>query len=159
MSEDHSECEHSEDQPEEVPEESGREHSIAVDPMQEVQPVRMVRALQATINAVSSHAETIIRNEKKAKIEKDGVLQRVHDEGGRQVMKSLILDVQETARSFDENVQVNLERAIASHDRRFTVCPMALAIPTQQPMDSIICPVNLGCLFRGMVVRRWRSRT
>ena len=51
-------------------------------------------------------------------------------------MQSLILDVQATARSFGETAQATVERAVASTDRRFSVCPMALAIPTQEPLDS-----------------------
>ena len=51
-------------------------------------------------------------------------------------MQSLILDVQATARSFGETAQATVERAVASTDRRFSVCPTAVAIPTQAPMDS-----------------------
>ena len=51
-------------------------------------------------------------------------------------MQSLILDVQARARSFGETAQATVERAVASTDRRFSVCPTALAIPTQGPMDS-----------------------
>ena len=51
-------------------------------------------------------------------------------------MQALILDVQSTARSFGEAAQATVERAVANTDRRLTVCPTALAIPTQAPMDS-----------------------
>ena len=51
-------------------------------------------------------------------------------------MRALILDVQSTARSFDEKAQATVERAIADTDMRLSVCPTALAIPTQAPMDS-----------------------
>ena len=97
----------------------------------------MMQALQGTIEALNMHAATILRNEKRAQIEtRDGVLQPVPDEGGRECMQSLILDVQKTARAFDENAQAAVERAVASTDRRFSVCPTALAIPTQEPLDS-----------------------
>jgi len=108
-----------------------------VDPIHDVKPVKMMQALQGNIDALQMHAATIIRNEKTAKIEdRHGVLQPVPDEGGRQCMQSLILDVQSTVRSFDEAAQATVERAVASTDRRLSVCPMALAIPTQAPMDS-----------------------
>ena len=56
------------------------------------------------LEALESHADRIIRNEKTAKVkDKDGVLQPVVDEGGRQVMQSLILDVQQTSRKFDQD--------------------------------------------------------
>ena len=51
-------------------------------------------------------------------------------------MQALILDVQSTARSFGEAAQATVERAIANTDRRLSVCPTALAIPTEGPMDS-----------------------
>ena len=60
-------------------------------------------------------------------------------------MESLILDVQATARSFGENAQATVERAVASTDRRFSVCPAALAIPTQGPMDSFSATTWPAC--------------
>ena len=89
------------------------------------------------MDALQTHAGKVIRNEKKAMVKgKDGALQPVTDEGGREHMQSLILDVQATSRSFDQNALAEVERFIAQGDRRQTVCPMALAIPTEKPMDS-----------------------
>ena len=51
-------------------------------------------------------------------------------------MQALVLDVQSTARSFGEAAQAKVERAATNTDRRLPVCPTALAIPTQAPMDS-----------------------
>ena len=51
-------------------------------------------------------------------------------------MQALILDVQSTVRSFDETARATVERAVAHTDTRLSVCPTALAIPTQAPMDS-----------------------
>ena len=51
-------------------------------------------------------------------------------------MQTLILDVQATARSFGVEAQATVERAVAKTDERLSVCPSALAIPTQAPMDS-----------------------
>ena len=51
-------------------------------------------------------------------------------------MQRLILDVQSTARSFGESAQATVERAVANADKRFSVCPMALAVPTEAAMDS-----------------------
>jgi len=51
-------------------------------------------------------------------------------------MQSLILDVQATSRSFDRNALAEVESFIAQGDRRKTVSPMALAIPTEKPMNS-----------------------
>ena len=52
-------------------------------------------------------------------------------------MRSLIIDLQGTARSFDSNALAQMEGFIADGDRRKTVCPMALAIPTEKPLDSV----------------------
>jgi hypothetical protein len=113
------------------------ELSIAVDPVHDVKPVKMMQALRGNIEALHSHAATILRNEKKARVQdRDGVLQHVPDEGGRHNMQALILDLQSTALTFDEAAQASVERAVAETDRRLSVCPMALAIPTQGPLDS-----------------------
>ena len=113
------------------------ESTIALDPLHDVAPVRMMQALQGTIEAVSAHAAQIAKNEKSVQIaDNDGVLQPVVDEGGRHCIKSLVLDVQQVVRSFDEKSRAALETAQAGADLRRTVCPQALAIPTQQPMDS-----------------------
>ena len=77
------------------------EASIAVDPVHNAKPVQMMQALQANLEAMQSHASKIIRNEKSAKIEdSSGILQPVADEGGRQCLQSLTLDVQSAASSF-----------------------------------------------------------
>ena len=122
------------------------EASIAVDPAADVKPVKMMQALQGNIEALQAHAEKIMRNEKTAKIEdKDGVLQPVVDEGGRQCMQAFVLDVQSTARAFDEGTQAALERAVAQTDHRLTLCPQALAIPTQGPLDSFNARTYPAC--------------
>ena len=93
--------------------------------------------MRGNIEALHSHAATILRNENKARVQdRDGVLQHVPDEGGRHNLQALILDLQSTARTFDEAAQASVERAVAETDRRLSVCPMALAIPTQGPLDS-----------------------
>ena len=48
----------------------------------------------------------------------------------------MVLDVQQVVRSFDEKSRAVLEIAQTGADARRAVCPQALAIPTQQPMDS-----------------------
>ena len=69
-------------------------------------------------------------------VDNDCVLQPVVDEGGRHEMKSMVLDVQTVARSFDEKTQAELETAQAGADACRTVTPEALAIPTQKPLNS-----------------------
>ena len=116
---------------------AGAEASIAVDPVLDVKPVRALKALGAQIQALQTHAEAIIRNEKTVRIEdRDGNLQPVPDEGGRQCMQSVILDVRSASRSFGEKSLASVECAIANTDRRTEVCPMALAIPTEKALDS-----------------------
>ena len=54
-----------------------------------------MQALQGNIQALQDHDVTIIHNEQTANIEdRGGVLQPVPDEGGRQCMQGLIMDVQ-----------------------------------------------------------------
>jgi hypothetical protein len=113
------------------------ESTVAVDPVHDIQPVRMMQALQAKIGALSTHAKNIVANEKKAQIvDNDGVFQPVVDEGGRHCMKSLVLDVQQVARSLKDSDLAALEVAQTGEDARRKVFPQALAVPTQKPMDS-----------------------
>ena len=111
--------------------------SIAVDPVRAVKPVKMMQALQANIEALQKQAATILRNEKKARVlDKDGAPQCVPDEGGRQCLQSVILDLQSAARTFDDAAQASIEHAVSECDRRLSVCSSALATPTQGPLDS-----------------------
>ena len=49
------------------------ELSIAVDPVHDVKPVKMMQALRANIEALQSHAASILRNERTARVQsKDG---------------------------------------------------------------------------------------
>ena len=59
------------------------ENTVAVDPIHDVAPVRLMQALQGSINALQSQAARIIKNEKTPTVvDNDGVLQPVVDEGG-----------------------------------------------------------------------------
>ena len=67
--------------------ESIAENTVAVDPVHDVTPVRLMQALQGSINALQSQAARIIKNEKTPTVvDNDGVLQPVVDEGGRHDM-------------------------------------------------------------------------
>ena len=95
------------------------EASIAVDPIHDVKPVKMIQALRGSIEELQSKASKIIRNERAARIEdRNGVLQPVPDAGNRSCLESLVLDVQASVRGFDESAQANVERAVADTDQR-----------------------------------------
>ena len=88
--------------------------TIAVDPVHEVGPVAMMQAMQGTLGAIQKQAARIAKNEKTPMVaDSSGTLQTVGDEGGRHVLKSMVLDVQAAARSFDERLQAELERRFA----------------------------------------------
>jgi hypothetical protein len=111
--------------------------TIALDPVHDIAPVKMMQALSANITAMEQHAAEIVKNEKKAMVERsDGTLQPVVDEGGRHSLKSMVLDVQSIVRSFDHKTQTQLEAAQAGADARRAVSTEALAVPTQKPLDS-----------------------
>ena len=69
------------------------EASIAVDPIHEAQPVKMMKALQNSTGALNVYATRILRNERAQIQSKDSDLQPVPDEGGREQMRSLILQM------------------------------------------------------------------
>ena len=109
------ECAETDNDPENAALTIGAEASIAVDSVHEIKPVRAMQALKAQLEALEVNAEKIIRNEKTSRVrDKDGVFQPVADEGGRQHMQSIILDVQATSRSFDHDAwNVSLQTTIA----------------------------------------------
>ena len=124
-------------EPEDYFRDSLGESTVSLDPVHDVAPVKMMHALQGTIETLQTHAAQIAKNEKRITIEDtNGVLQPVVDAGGRHNVNSLILDVQSVVRSFDEKTQAQLEHAQAGADARRTVCQEAFAIPTQKPLDS-----------------------
>ena len=51
-------------------------------------------------------------------------------------MRTMVLDVQSAARSFDDRAQVVLERAQAGADACRAVGPHSLSVPTQKPLSS-----------------------
>ena len=110
---------------------------MALDPVHDVATVKMMQALQGTIETLQTHAVQIAKQKKRITIEDtNGVLQPVVDAGGRHNVNSLVFDVQSVVRSFEGKMQAQLEYAQAGADARRTVCPEALAIPTQKPLDS-----------------------
>ena len=70
-----SEGEESNDDPENTSSATGAEASIAVDSMHDIKPVRAMQALKAQMEAMQTHAEKIIRNEKMARVKgHDGII-------------------------------------------------------------------------------------
>ena len=113
------------------------ETTVAVDPVHHVGPVRMMQALQGTLAALQDQAARIAKNETTPTVEdSNGALQPVADEGGRHTMRSIVLDLQSAARSFDERAQVVLEAAQAGADTCRVVAPQSLSVPTQRPLSS-----------------------
>ena len=113
------------------------ETTVAVDPVHHVGPVRMMQALQGTLEALTEQASRIAKNETIPTVaDSSGALQPVADEGGRHTMRSMVLDVQSAARSFDERAQVVLETAQAGADTCRVVGPQSLSVPTQRPLSS-----------------------
>ena len=93
-------------------EDSIAEACIAVDPVHHLKPVKLIQALQANLATVQQHAERVAKNEGTPTIaDQQGNLQAVRDEGGRQVLKTLVLDAQAVAKSFGEKERVELENA------------------------------------------------
>ena len=65
-----------------------------------------------------------------------GALQPVADEGGRHTLRSMVLDAQSAAPSFDEQSQAVLEKAQPGADTCRMVGPQSLSVPTQSPLSS-----------------------
>ena len=66
------------------------ETTVAVDPVHHVGPVRMMQALQGTLQALQQQAARIAQNEKTPTVaDSSGALQPVVDEGGRHTMRTI----------------------------------------------------------------------
>ena len=100
-------------------------------------PVQMMQALQGTLVALQEKASRVAKNETTPTVaDSNGTLQPVVDEGGRHAMRTMVLDVQSAARSFDERAQVVLEAAQAGADTCRVVGTQSLSVPTQTPLSS-----------------------
>ena len=60
-------------------------------------------------------------------------------------MQQLISDAQHTSISFDDGAPTSVVSAIDGADARLGVCPSALAIPTQGPLDSFNARTHPAC--------------
>ena len=118
-------------------EEMCAETVIAVDPVHDANPVRKLQALKGTIETLENQAKEVLRNESRATVaDSSGILHPVTDEGGRDVVQSLVLDVQHVAKAFDERTQHVLEQSQLNAEQQRPVSPAALAIPVHGPLSS-----------------------
>ena len=82
-------------------------------------------------------ASQIIKNESTATIaDREGILQPVEDGGTREMLKTLVVDVQEVCANLNDHAKAELEQACAGTDKTRAVNPQALAIPRQEPLSS-----------------------
>ena len=109
---------------------------MALDPLHDVEPVRMMQALQGSIHALEAHAAEIVKNAARPTTADDkDVLQPVSDEGGREVLKSFVLDLQNVARNLDEKARAEVEKAAVGTENSRAVSIESRAVPTQKPLD------------------------
>ena len=110
---------------------------IAVDPVHDLAPVKMMQALQGQVQVLHDQAEKIAKTENTARVcDKDGVFQPVSDEGGRHEYKNIVLDMQSILKNIDRQSEVKLQNAAAGSERCIVVCPDALAVPTNGPLNA-----------------------
>ena len=126
------------------------EFQIAVDAASDIMPVKMYKSLQLAIRAINFEAKSICKNEKQARIaDQDGNMRAVVDEAGRDHFRSLVLDLQDTARRFSPTAQSDIEQALEASDERLTACPTALAIPTGKPLSHFSWQTYPACYTDG----------
>ena len=113
------------------------EATIALDPVHDVAPVKMMQALQGSIRALEHQAELTVQREVKATVaDNKGILQPVVDEGGRHCIKHLVLDLQTVARNLDQRGRVDIEKAATGAETVREINSRALAIPVNAPLDT-----------------------
>jgi len=99
--------------------------------------VKMMQALQGQVQVLHDQAQKIAKTENTARVcDKDGVFQPVSDEGGRHEYKNIVLDMQSILKNIDRQSEVKLQNAAAGSERCIVVCPDALAVPTNGPLNA-----------------------
>ena len=112
--------------------------SIAVDPSQDPDGAQLFEAMKAKMSEMERQALIIAKRESVARIEdNDGLLQPVADEGGRQLLREIVLDVQTVASTLSRRGKLEVERACQNAEELREVNPVALSVPSGvQPLSA-----------------------
>ena len=94
--------------------------------------------MKAKMSEMERQALIIAKRESVARVEdSNGLLQPVADQGGRQLLREIVLDVQTVASSLSRRGKLDVERACQNAEEAREVNPVALAVPSGvQPLNA-----------------------
>ena len=84
---------------------------------------------------LEEEATKIAQNEKQDLLECNGVRSTCIDEGGRQVCRQIVLDLQDTVQRLHGEARLRIEEAIRATETQKNAHPAALAVPTNEPLS------------------------
>ena len=111
------------------------ESSIAVNQAHDEDPASMFATVQAKLQILQDEAAKIAENESAAKLEHDGAQYGCTDEGGRQVCREIVVDLQSALRKMGSEGRSRLEQAAMESQYQRSTSLTGLAIPTNEPLS------------------------
>ena len=121
----------------EAPEEpkTTNEPIIALNDATDHDSTLMFSVFQQKMQILEEEAAKVAKNEKEELLECDGIQASCVDEGGRQVCRQIVLDLQDTVQRLHGEARLRIEEAIRESNAQTCPSPAALAVPTNQPLS------------------------
>ena len=95
----------------------------------------MFSVFQEKMKLLQEEAMRVASAEKQQLLGCDGLQTSCVDEGGRQICRKIVLDLQDTAQRLHGEARIRIEEAIRESDNHQTADPAALAAPTNEPLS------------------------
>ena len=111
------------------------ETCIAVNHSQLEDPSSMFAAVQAKVGLLQDEAAKVVKNESTAKHVHEGQSFKCQDEGGRQVCREIVVDLQSTVQRLGRESKLKVEEAVSQSQAAQAVNSYGLAAPTNEPLS------------------------
>lgn len=111
------------------------ETCIAVNHSQVEDPSSMFAAVQAKVGLLQEEAAKVVENESTARHSHDGQSFKCRDEGGRQVCREIVVDLQSTVQRLGRESKLKVEEAVSQSQSAQAVNSYGLAVPTNEPLS------------------------
>eukprot|EP00438_Fugacium_kawagutii_P008273 Skav206546 [mRNA] locus=scaffold504:308454:314438:- [translate_table: standard] len=95
----------------------------------------MFTAFQTKMELLEEEAKKVLQNEKDELLQCEGVRTACVDEGGRQVCREIVVDLQETVRKLNGEAKIRIEEAIRQCATSKNPDSAGLAVPCNQPLS------------------------
>ena len=95
----------------------------------------MFTAFQTKMQLLEEEAKKVAQNEKDELLQCEGVHAACVDEGGRQVCREIVVDLQETVRKLNGEAKIKIEEALRQSATSKSTGTSGLAVPVGQPLS------------------------